>query len=453
MRWVATAMNRIALGGAMHTHILCGSKELEIEVPDNAVVINPNPAPPLLRPQESVIEAITDPIETPPLAVLAKDRKNACVVISDVTRPVPNKIILPPILETLENAGIARKDIIILIATGMHRPNLGEELEQMVGAEIMANYRIENHYCQKDEDLRKIADIDGAPIEINKHYLDADLKILTGLIEPHMYAGYSGGRKSILPGISSFKTMTFMHSFAMIDDPNVTNCKLEGNPFHAAGEKVAALAGVDFIVNVIINKQRELVGVFAGHHSAAHQAGCKMVEQMSVQRLTEPVDLVVTSAGGYPLDATFYQVSKGLIAASNCLREGGAIVIACECREGLGSEEFCELVREGHSTDDFVAHCCKPENFKIDQWCLQTTYQALTKAANVYVYSPYLSESELNGIGITKIDDVQAAVTMLAPVHPKIAVSPEGPYVVGLIGEDEARPAKEYAAQAPGMMA
>ena len=431
----------------MKTHLLCGSQEISVEVPDSAVVINPNPAPPLTSPQKFVQDAILNPIGSAPLAELARGRKNACIVISDITRPVPNKIILPPILDTLESSGIARRDIVILIATGMHRPNLGEELESMVGAGIMDNYRIENHYCQKDEDLRKIAEIDGADIELNKFYLDADLKILTGLIEPHMYAGYSGGRKSLLPGISSFKTMTFMHSFRMIEHPNVTNCKLDGNPFHAAGEKVAELAGVDFIVNVVINKQRELVGVFAGHHSTAHQAGCEMVSNMSVQKLTEPVDLVVTSAGGYPLDATFYQVSKGLIAASDCLREGGAIIIACECREGLGSKEYCELVREGRSTDDFVAHCCKPENFKIDQWCLQTTYQALAKAANVYVYSPYLDEEELKAIGITKIDDVQATVTSLAPTHPKVAVSPEGPYVVALVSEGKTAAEREGAVQ------
>lgn len=437
----------------MKTHILCGSQEIQVEVPDNAVVINPNPAAPLSNPEAYVQEAISNPIGSAPLAEIAKGRKNACVVISDITRPVPNKITLPPILNTLESSGIAREDIVILIATGMHRPNLGEELESMVGADIMANYRIENHFCQKDEDLRKIAEIDGADIELNKFYLDADLKILTGLIEPHMYAGYSGGRKSLLPGISSFKTMTFMHSFKMIDHPNVTNCKLEGNPFHVAGEKVAELAGVDFIVNVVINKQRDLVGVFAGHHTIAHKAGCDMVSQMSVQQMTEPVDLVVTSAGGYPLDATFYQVSKGLIAASDCLREGGSIIIACECREGLGSEEYCEMVREGRSTEDFAAHCCKPENFKIDQWCLQTTYQALAKAANVYVYSPYLDENELKAIGITKIDDVQAAVTSLLPTHPKVAISPEGPYVVGLVAEGRTAGERARAVQSPEMTA
>ncbi len=417
----------------MKVDMLCGQNEIPVEVPNDAIELNPSLPTALSDPTAVVHEALARPIGTPALSVLARGRWNACIVISDVTRPVPNKIILPPILQTLEDAGIKKENITILIATGMHRPNLGEELEQMVGADIAGNYKIVNHYCRKEEDLRKIADIDGAPIEINKHYLDADLKILTGLIEPHMYAGYSGGRKSILPGISSFKTMTFMHSFQMIDHPDVTNCKLDGNPFHAAGEKVAKLAGVDFILNVVINKQRELVGVFAGHHMLAHQTGCNMVEKMSVQRMHKPVDLVITSAGGYPLDATFYQVSKGLIAASNIIRDGGSIIMVCECREGLGSQEYCALVREGLTTDEFMAHRCRPENFEIDQWCLQTTYQALAKADNIYVYSPYLDEKELNAIGIVKIDDVQAAVTTLLAAHKTVAVSSEGPYVVGML--------------------
>jgi nickel-dependent lactate racemase len=427
----------------MNVDILCGQTEIPVEVPDDAITLNPNLIAPLADPTAAVQQAIDCPIGTSALSVLALGHWNACVVISDVTRPVPNRIILPPILQTLEKAGIKRQNITILIATGMHRPNEGEELEQMVGSEIMSNYKIVNHYCRRDEDLRKIAEIDGAPIEINRHYLDADLKILTGLIEPHMYAGYSGGRKSILPGISSFNTMTFMHSFHMIDHPDVTNCKLDGNPFHAAGEKVAELAGVDFILNVVINKERELVGVFAGHHKRAHKAGCQMVERMSVQRMQKPVDLMITSAGGYPLDATFYQVSKGLIAASNIIREGGNIIMVCECREGLGSQEYCALVREGRSVDDFMVHRCKPENFEIDQWCLQTTYQALAKAKNVYVYSPFLEESELKAIGITKIDDVQAAVTTLLTDHQTVAVSSEGPYVVGML--DSALPAPDRA--------
>jgi lactate racemase len=417
----------------MDISILCGEKHVEIEVPDNAVVLTPNTAAGLSDPEGAVAEAIARPIESPPLAELAAGRSNACIVISDVTRPVPNRMVLPPILKTLEAAGIAREAITILIATGMHRPNEGAELESMVGAEIMANYRIINHFCREQADLRHIADIDGAPIELNRHYLDADLKILTGLIEPHMYAGYSGGRKALLPGISSYKTMTHMHSFKMIDHPNVTNCRLDGNPFHEAGQQVCELAGVDFIVNVIINKSRQPAGVFAGHFDAAHRAGCDRVGETAVQCMMDKVDLVVTSAGGYPLDATFYQVSKGLIAARNMLREGGSIIIACECREGLGSAEYCRMIAEGNSPEAFFNTYSDPHNFVIDQWCLQTTYQAVDHAGEVYVYSPYLDKEDLAGLGMTKIDDIQTAIDRLLPTHPSVAVSPEGPYVVGLV--------------------
>jgi lactate racemase len=417
----------------MDIGILCGEKHVDIEVPDSAVVLTPNTAEGLADPRGAVAQAIARPVGSAPLSELAAGRSNACIVISDITRPVPNRQVLPPILETLEAAGIARDAITILIATGMHRPNEGAELESVVGPEIMADYRIINHFCRKEEDLRHLADIDGAPIELNRYYLDADLKILTGLIEPHMYAGYSGGRKALLPGISSFKTMTHMHSFKMIDHPNVTNCRLDGNPFHEAGQRVCELAGVDFIVNVIINKSRHLAGVFAGHYDAAHRAGCDRVGEMSVQCMMGKVDLVVTSAGGYPLDATFYQVSKGLIAARNILNKGGAIIVACECREGLGSSEYCRMIAEGNTPEAFFNAYSDPQRFVIDQWCLQTTYQAVDHAGRVFVYSPYLSREDLAGMGMTKIDDIQAQIDKLLPTHPSMAVSPEGPYVVGLV--------------------
>jgi nickel-dependent lactate racemase len=419
----------------MDIGILCGEKHYNIQIPDGAVVLTPNAADGHPDPEGAVSEAIARPIGTAPLAELAAGRTNACIVISDITRPVPNHQVLPPILKTLEAAGIARDAVTILIATGMHRPNEGKELESLVGAEIMTNYRIINHFCRKQEDLRHIADIDGAPIELNRHYLDADLKILTGLIEPHMYAGYSGGRKALLPGISSYKTMTHMHSFKMIDHPNVTNCRLDGNPFHNAGQQVCRLAGVDFIVNVIINKSRQMVDVFAGHYDAAHRAGCDRVGEMAVQCMMDKVDLVVTSAGGYPLDATFYQVSKGLIAARNILRKGGTIIVACECREGLGSTEYCKLISEGNTPEAFFNIHSDPRNFIIDQWCLQTTYQAVGHAGRVYVYSPHLNKNDLAGLGMTKIDDIQAAIDKLLPTHPRVAVSPEGPYVVGMVDQ------------------
>jgi nickel-dependent lactate racemase len=415
------------------TKLIFGEETIDFRVPETVSILNMKEVEPLPDPKGAVIKALADPIESPPLTELAQGRENACVVISDITRPVPNKVILPPLLQTLEESGISKEKITILIATGMHRPNEGEELEYMVGRQIMDNYRIVNHYCRKPEVYQKIDEIEGAPIEVNKHYLDADLKILTGLIEPHFYAGYSGGRKSILPGISSFETMKFMHSYKMIDHPGVTNCLLEGNPFHEYGIRVTKIAGVDFILNVVINKERKVAGVFAGHYNHAHVAGCEQVYENSAVTLDSPVDLVITSGGGYPLDATFYQMSKPLIGAKDILRKGGSILLACECREGMGNPEFCGILRSVCSPQEFFEGYCDPENFVIDQWCAQNVYQVMDYAGKVYVYSPGLSQQDLEKMGAINVENIQETVNELLSSHENVVVIPDGPYVVGMI--------------------
>lgn len=421
----------------MRTELPCGKKTVSLELPDSVQQILPHASPAISDPEAAVAEALASPIGTPPLAEIARGRKNACIVISDITRPVPNTIILPPLLQTLEDSGIATGDITILIATGMHRPNLGSELESMVGREIMEKYRIVNHYCQKKEELRSITTIDGARIEVNSHYLDADLKILTGLIEPHFYAGFSGSRKSILPGISSFETMKFMHSYRIINQLHKANCRLENNIFHQYAMEVTRKAGVDFIVNVVINKERELAGVFAGHYEKAHLAGCKMVVDHAVTELEQQPDLVITSAGGYPLDATFYQVSKCLISARDILTKDGTILVLCGCEEGLGSEEFCTIMRSTPTPADFHARHSDPENFVIDQWCAQNIYQALDHAGKIYIFSPGLSADDVGRFNGIKIDDCQATVNELLKTHTNVVVIPEGPYVVGKVRGDE----------------
>lgn len=418
----------------MKAKLLCGKETITLELPDSTQLIENKPAQGLADPESAVRDALLHPIGTSPLREIAAGRKNACIVISDITRPVPNKIILPPLLQTLEESGIAAEDITILIATGMHRPNLGDELESMIGKEIMDNYRIVNHYCQKADEYREVAQIEGAPIEINTHYLDADLKILTGLIEPHFYAGFSGSRKSILPGISSFQTMKFMHSYKVIDQLQEANCRLEKNIFHQYAMEVAEIAGVDFILNVVINQERELAGVFAGHHDLAHREGCKLVSNHAVAVIDEKVDLVITSAGGYPLDATFYQVSKCLIAARDILKKGGTILVTCGCEEGLGGEEFCTIMRSNPTPEHFDSHHGNPDNFVIDQWCAQNIYQALAHAGNVFIYSPGLSKEDVDRFQGIKVLDCQATVNELLDKHDKVVVIPDGPYVVGKIG-------------------
>ncbi len=420
-------------GGFVKADLLYGEKTVNLELPDRVALLEMMPAEALSDQTSAIQEALVNPIESPPLEELARGRKNACIVISDITRPVPNKIILPPLLKTLKENGIGRENITILVATGMHRPNLGDELESMVGREIMDHYTIVNHYCRKPELYRKIDEIDGAPIELNIHYLDADLKILTGLIEPHFYAGYSGGRKSLLPGISSFETMKFMHSYKMIDHPNVTNCLTKGNPFHEYGVRVTESAGVDFILNVVINKQRQITGVFAGHYNHAHLAGCEMIYSHSVVRLDQRVDMVITSGGGYPLDATFYQISKALICAKDILKKGGTIVITCECREGIGNPEFCGIMRSIYGYKEFFKKYHDPKDFIIDQWCAQNIFQALDHAGQVYIYSSGLSQEDLDKMGAAKIKNVQETVDNLLAEHEKVVTVPDGPYVVGMV--------------------
>jgi lactate racemase len=417
----------------MNADLQCGNETLGLELPDSTVLLEMKPLPPLADPAAAVRAALAHPIESPPLAEVARGRKSACVVVSDVTRPVPNPIILPPMLETLEAAGIARGAITILIATGMHRPNLGDELARLLGRDIVERYRIENHFCQDPASYRRIDVIDGAPIEVNRHYLDAELRVLTGLIEPHFYAGFSGGRKAILPGISSFETMKLMHSYRMIDHPRVTNCVLDGNPFHEHGLRICELAGVDFILNVALNKRREIGGVFAGHHDRAHRAGCDLVARHSTMAVDEPFDLVVTSGGGFPLDATFYQISKALTCAKNVLRKGGTIVVACGCQEGLGSKEFSGIMRGVGSLAEFRTRHENPKDFVIDQWCAQGIYQALDHAAEVHVYSPGLAAEDIRKMGAIPVADLKQTVRTLAARHARVAFSPEGPYVVGVV--------------------
>jgi nickel-dependent lactate racemase len=418
----------------MKAELLVGKDPMPITVPDSAVILEMADIEAIKDPAIEISKALNHPIGSPPLAVLSKGKKSACIVISDITRPVPNTTLLPPILSTLESQGIEKDRITILIATGMHRPNLGTELESMVGRHIMERYNIVNHYCRDASCYRKVAEIDGAPIEINSAYLDAELKILTGLIEPHFYAGYSGGAKSILPGISSFETMKFMHSFRMIDHPMVTNCVLDGNPFHEYGLRVAEKVGVDFLVNVAISKKRQIAGVFAGHYKEAHRAGCRFVERHSVRELDDYADVVITSGGGYPLDSTFYQISKALICGRNILKKGGTILVACECREGLGSPEFSGILRSCCSPEEFNSRHCDPSGFVIDQWCAQNIYQALDYAGAVYVYSPGLSADDINNIGARKVDDLQSAVDSLVAGRPaRLVVVPAGPYVVGMV--------------------
>ncbi|OPZ12657.1 MAG: hypothetical protein BWZ10_02076 [candidate division BRC1 bacterium ADurb.BinA364] len=343
---------------------------------------------------------------------------------------------LPPILETIEAAGVPRQAITILIATGIHRPNEGEELVELVGEEIARAYRCVNHFSQREEECRYIGDTrDGIPLYINKTYLDADLKILTGLVEPHFWAGFSGGRKAILPGVSSVKTMRHMHSYAMIEKC-MANCGLlEGNVFHEAGLEVAERVGADFLVNATVDEEKRPTGIFAGHYDKAHREAARQCEAATALTIDEPADLAILSGGGYPLDKTFYQAAKPITVAWLALKKGGQSLIVTECSEGLGSPDFVKLLKMARSPAHLLELLAQPDFFLVDQWCAQTMAR-MQLENRIAVKASGVDAAELRRIGYEPVGDPQAWLdAKLAELGPKakIVAAPDGPYVYARI--------------------
>ncbi len=423
----------------MRVSVNYGRTGLEVDLPEANVVkvLSYQPADPLPDPAAAVARRLAEPVGTPPLAELARGRRDACVVICDVTRPVPNAVLLPPLLETLEGAGIPRERILILVATGMHRPNEGDELRDMVGPFVFDHYRIENHHGRELAEHTYLGDSPrGVPAWIDSRYVRADLKITTGLIEPHFMAGFSGGRKLICPGIAALETVREWHGPRFLEHENARNGCFDGNPVHEENTAIARMAGCDFIVNVVLDDRRRILEVFAGDMEAALERGVGFVRPRVTDTVPEPVDVVVTSSAGYPLDTTFYQSVKGMVAALPIVKPGGTIVLAAGMSEGIGSPEFQRLFREHATLDAFMHRILHEGYFVMDQWQLEELAK-VRRHARVRVVTDGLPAETLSGLFVEPAESVEAAVAdALGEYGPQatIAVIPEGPYVLAALG-------------------
>ncbi|WP_020677764.1 nickel-dependent lactate racemase [Geopsychrobacter electrodiphilus] len=420
----------------MQTHIKYGHQGLNLEFPEtpNFIgVLYPQDAEVLAEPAEAVFRSLTQPIASRSLKELAQGKADALIVISDITRPVPNALLLPIIIQQLKAAGIPAAKITILIATGIHRPNEGEELERLVGKEIATSCRIINHFSKNTDEMLLVGHIgDGVPALVNKHYLAADLKILTGFIEPHMWAGFSGGRKSILPGISSVKTLEFMHGPEMVAHPQTRYGVLQGNPFHEAGLAIMAQAGADFIVNVTLDTDKKVTGIFSGHPVKAHLAGVEFLSRHCVRTLDAPLDFVVTTNAGAPLDCNLYQTAKGISGVAGATREGGVILIASECPEGFGSEEYRAVFELVTTPQAFIDKLMKKEFFIPDQWCAQETYQVMLKN-EIWVHTKGIDDETLKRFHFRPVADINQAISELLErfgQDARWAIVPDGPLLI-----------------------
>jgi nickel-dependent lactate racemase len=412
-----------------------GRTGLEVELPEERVVgpLSIRLAPPLPDPQGAVADALAHPIGSPPLTTLARGRRNACILVCDITRPVPNRLLLPPLLRTLEDQGIPRSEILILIATGLHRPNEGAELDEMLGPDIVANYRIENHHGKvlEEHDFLGVTPND-VPVYLDRRYVRADLKITTGLIEPHLMAGYSGGRKVICPGIAALETVKVWHGPRFLEHPRADCGFLEGNPVHEENTRIARMAGCDFIVNVCLDGQRRLTWVGAGDMIQAWEEGVRFVEKVVKVPVPVPLDVVVTSCAGYPLDTTWYQAVKGLTGALPIVKRGGTIILAASLSEGLGSPEFQHLMADNPDLKGFKERILGKDYFVMDQWQLEELAKVVERC-KVKVVSHGLPAETLRRCYVEPAATVEQAVAdCVAAYGPatRIGVIPKGPYVL-----------------------
>jgi len=415
-----------------------GKGHLPVDLDDrwDVSVIRKPEMPLQADPSAAVEAALASPVGSAPLAEEAKGKSSACVLICDITRPVPNGLLLPVILRQLLDAGMARESIRILVATGLHRPNEGDELAELIGDPwVMENFRIENHFARNDADHVDVGvTARGTQIKLDRRFVDADLKIVTGLVEPHFMAGYSGGRKVIAPGVAHKDTITTFHSARFMSDPKTDSCILDGNPLHEEQLAVVGMLGRVLAVNTVLDEHRQMSFVNFGEVIASHLDAVRFTEKYTLVPVPRRFKTVVTSAAGYPLDQTYYQTVKGMVGPVDILEPGGNLVIASECAEGIGSREYADaqrrLIEKG--VHGFFDDIIGKDFADIDEWQTQMQLKPM-RVGSIHLYTTGLSKADRQLTGVSIIDDsVDDAVRRCVADsgEDSVAVIPEGPYVV-----------------------
>ena len=420
----------------MQVQLAYGKHGLTIQLPDHAEVVEPTFVPGLPDEQAALRAALRAPIGRPSLRELARPSDSVTIVHSDLTRPAPNERMLPVVLEELHAAGVPVDNITLLNATGLHRPNTEAELRSMLGDRIVDTYRCLNHDAHDHADLRFVGRLpSGAEAWINRHYVDADVRITTGFIEPHFFAGFSGGSKSVLPGVAGDMSVMHNHNATMIADPGSTWGVLDENPIIQESRAAARLCPPAMILNVTLNKAKQITGVFAGELEAAHNAGCRFVRESVMRPVDRPADIVITTNSGYPLDLNLYQAVKGMAAAAQIVRPGGAIIMAAECSDGIGHGPFLELLESRPDPQGLLDRIMEPGFAMFDQWQVQILAQILLHA-RVYLYAPRLADEAVRAAHLSPTHSIEATVAELMGDHgadARITVLPQGPLTVPFI--------------------
>ena len=415
-----------------------GRGRLAVRIPDGCetTVLRKNPLPLIEAPARAVALAFAEPTGAPPLASLARGRQSACILVCDVTRPVPNQVFLGPMIRTLIDAGIPARRITVLVATGLHRPNEGEELAELIGDRwVLDTVRVENHFARDSEahvDFGRTA-ARGTPVKLDRRFVDADLRIATGLVEPHFMAGWSGGRKVVAPGVAHEDTIRTFHNARFMEAPGAVQCNLDGNPLHEEQLEIIRMLGAVYAVNTVIDERRRLCFINFGEIIESHLDAVRFVHESCVAPVGRRFRTVVTSAAGYPLDKTYYQTVKGMVTPIDILEPGADLIIASDCSEGIGSAQYREAQRRlvANGPDEFLASILDKPFADIDEWQTEMQLKPM-RLANIHLYSQGLSAEDHALTGVSMVDSIEDAIarSVESSGDRSIAVIPEGPYVV-----------------------
>jgi nickel-dependent lactate racemase len=422
--------------------MLYGREGMTIDLPPGArpTVIAKRPLPRHADPHAAIERALAEPVGARPFDQLVRGRKSACILICDVTRPVPNQLFLRPLIERMLAAGIPRERISVLVATGLHRPNLGEELAEVVGDPwVLSTVRVENHFARDDE-----AHVDlgftsrrRTPVKLDRRFVEADLRIATGLVEPHFMAGYSGGRKVIAPGVAHEDTIRTFHSARFMEDPAAIQCNLAGNPLHEEQLEIVRMLGEVYAVNTIIDEDRHLIYANFGEVIESHLAAVAFVADSARVPVGRKFSTVLTSSAGHPLDKTYYQTVKGMVTPLDIVKPGGALIVVSECCEGIGSAEFRDAQQRllALGPDAFLRSLLAKNFADVDEWQTEMQLKSM-RVARVQLYTTGLEGEDRALTGVEIIDSVERAIAeaLARADDPDIAVIPEGPYVVPVVG-------------------
>jgi len=416
----------------MNVRLAYGQGLLDVDLPDDVTtVIEPAHLAGLPDEKGEVMRALASPIGVKPLREWIHPGQKVAIAFTDITRATPNHRIIPWLLEHL--SFVPREDITLVNQLGTHRPNTRGELEKLLSPEVVKNYRVINHEPENHAALKQFGTTrDGTPALIFKAFAEADVRIVTGFIEPHFFAGFSGGPKGIMPGMAGLETVMSNHGVRNIGDPKAAFGITHGNPIWDEIKEIALRVGPSFLLNVTLNERRDITGVFAGDLLEAHRVGYEFVRKSAMQKVKEPFEVVVTTNSGYPLDMNLYQGVKGMSAAARIVQEKGLIILAAECSEGVPSgSPLDKLLRSASSSQEILAMLATPGFVRPEQW--QAQIQALIqRRAEVQVHSS-LPEATVKAAHLLPCPDIGKAVReRLAGLPPgaRVAVLPQGPLTI-----------------------